>query len=55
MTNNTSFPNPQPALADVTTAVDDLERSFNSVQAAKSEVTTRVVTQDNADSKLVQA
>jgi len=54
MTNNASFPNPQPPLTDVTTAVDDLEKTFASVQAAKSEVTTRVVTQDNADTKLVQ-
>jgi hypothetical protein len=54
MTNNASFPNPQPPLTDVTTAVDDLEETFASVQAAKSEVTTRVVTQDNADTKLVQ-
>jgi hypothetical protein len=55
MTNNASFPNPQPPLTDVTAAVDDLEKSFASVQAAKSEVTTRVVTQDNADAKLIQA
>ena len=34
--------------------MDDLEKTFASVQAAKSEVTTRVVTQDNADTKLVQ-
>lgn len=54
MTNNASFPSPQPPLADVNTAVDDLEKSFASVQAAKSEVATRVVTQDNADTKLVQ-
>ena len=54
MTNNASFPNPQPALADVTAAVDDLDKTFASVQAAKSEVTTRVVTQENAEAKLMQ-
>ena len=55
MTNNASFTNPQPALTDITTAVDDLEKTFASVQAAKSEVTTRVVTQDGAETKLDQA
>lgn len=54
MTNNTSFPNPQPPLADITTAVDDLDKTFASVQAAKSEITTRVVAQDNAEAKLMQ-
>ena len=54
MTNNASFPNPQPPLADITTAVDDLDKTFASVQAAKSEITTRVVAQDNAEAKLMQ-
>ena len=54
MTNNASFPNPQPPLVDITTAVDDLDKTFASVQAAKSEVTTRVVTQVNAEAKLMQ-
>ena len=55
MTNNASFPNPHPPLTDVSTAVDDLDKTSASVQAAKSEVTTRVVTQDNAETKLIQA
>ena len=48
MTNNAGFANPTPALADVTARLDQLEKAFASVQAAKSEVSTRVVTQDNA-------
>jgi hypothetical protein len=54
MTNNTSFANPNPPLPEVTTALDDLEKAFASVQAARSEVATRTVTQDNAATKLDQ-
>ena len=55
LTNNPKFTNPQPPLADLTTAVDDLEKAFASVQSARSEVTTRIVTQDNAEKTLDQA
>jgi hypothetical protein len=54
MTNNASFPNPNPALTEVTSALDELTQAFALVQAAKSEVTTRVVTQDNAGTKVDQ-
>ena len=54
MTNNASFPNPTPPLADVTGALDDLEKAFASVQAAKSEVTTKAVTQDNHEKRVNQ-
>ena len=54
MTNHTSFANPTPALADVTARLDQLEKAFGSVQAAKSEVSTRVVTQDNATTEVDQ-
>jgi len=54
LTNNASFPNPHPSLTDVTAAADDLDRAYGSVQAAKSEVSTRAVTQDNAEAKLDQ-
>ena len=54
LTNNASFPNPHPSLTDVTAATDELEKAYASVQAAKSEVSTRVVTQDNAEGKLDQ-
>ena len=54
MTNNTSFPTPNPALADVTKALDELDRAVATVQAAKSEVATQVLTQDNAETKLTQ-
>jgi Fibronectin type III domain len=52
MTDHTSFPNPSPALTDVKTAVDELEKSFALVQAARSEVATRVSTQETAEAKL---
>jgi len=48
MTAHPSFTNPTPALAEVIARLDQLEKAFGSVQAAKSEVSTRVVTQDNA-------
>ena len=54
MTNNASFPTPTPPLTEVTTALDELSQAFALVQAAKSEVTTRVVTQDNAGTKVDQ-
>jgi len=55
MTNNASFSNPNPPLTEVTTALDELTQAFALVQAAKSEVTTRVVTQDNVGAKVDQA
>jgi hypothetical protein len=55
MANNASFPNPSPPLAEVTANVDDLEKAFAAVQAAKSEVTTRVGIQDNAETRVEQA
>lgn len=54
MANNTSFPSPNPPLAEVTAALDELTQAFALVQAAKSELTTRVVTQDNAAAKVDQ-
>jgi hypothetical protein len=54
MTDNTRFANPNPPLSDVTTALDDLEKAFGLVQAARSEVTTKTVSQDNAAAKLDQ-
>jgi hypothetical protein len=54
MTNNASFANPNPPLTEVTAALDELSQAFALVQAAKSEVTTRVVTQDNAGIKVDQ-
>jgi hypothetical protein len=55
MTNNASFPSPNPPLTEVTAALDELTQAFALVQAAKSEITTRVVTQDNAGAKVDQA
>src|SRR6185436_12557206 len=55
MTNNTNFPNPSPPLTEITAALDELTQAFALVQSAKSEVSTRVVTQNNVEAKLDQA
>jgi len=55
MTNNASFPSPNPPLTEVTTLLDELTQAFSLVQSAKSEVTTRVVNQDNTAARLDQA
>ena len=54
LTNNANFPNPNPPLADVTAALDDLDKAFALVQSARSEVATRVATQENAETKVNQ-
>jgi len=54
MTNNASFPTPNPPLTEVTTALDELSQAFAPGPGSKSEVTTRVVTQDNAGTKVDQ-
>jgi len=54
MTDNARFANPNPPLSDVTTALDDLEKAFALLQAARSDVTTKTVSQDNAETKLDQ-
>src|SRR5690348_14559287 len=55
MSNNGTFPTPNPSLTEVTAALDELSQAFALVQSAKSEVSTRVVTQDNAVAKVDQA
>lgn len=54
LTNNPSFSDPHPSLTDVNAALDELETAFGNVQSARSEVTTRVGTQENAERKLDQ-
>lgn len=54
LTNNASFPTPSPPLADVTAALDELEKAYALVQSARSEVATRMATQENAETKLNQ-
>ena len=54
ITSNASFANPSPPLTDVSAALDVLDKAFGSVQAAKSEVSTRVVSQDNAEARVDQ-
>ena len=55
MSNNANFSNPSPPLTEITAAADELTQTFSLVQAARSEVTTRVVNQDNAEARLDQA
>ena len=55
LTNNASFPNPHPALTDVTGFVDELQKAFEQVQVTKSEMASRVSTQDKAETTLDQA
>lgn len=54
MTNNPTFPSPNPPLGEISTALEELEKAFASVQSAKSEVTTRVAIQDSAETKVNQ-
>lgn len=54
MTNNANFQTPNPPLTEVTAALDELDKAQAAVQAAKSEVATRVLTQDGAETKVNQ-
>lgn len=54
LTNNQSFQTPNPPLAEVTAALDELDKAQAAVQAAKSEVATRVLGQDTSETKLNQ-
>jgi hypothetical protein len=54
LNENANFPDPHPPLTEVRVAVDELEEAFGRVQSAKSEVTTRVGAQENAEKKLDQ-
>jgi D-aminopeptidase len=52
ITNNATFPTPNPPLTEVTAALEELDKAQAAVQAAKSEVATRVLTQDGAETKV---
>ena len=54
ITNNTTFPTPNPPLTEVTAALEELDKAQAAVQVAKSEVATRVLTQDSAETKVNQ-
>ena len=54
LSSNTSFQTPNPPLAEVTSALDELDKAQAAVQAAKSEVATRVLSQDGAETKVTQ-
>jgi len=55
MTNNARFTNPNPPLTDVTAVLDELTQAYALVQSARSEIATRVITQDNVEIKIDQA
>ena len=54
MSSNASFSTPNPPLTEVTAALDELSQANALVQSAKSELSTRVTTQDNAVAKVDQ-
>lgn len=54
LTNNASFANPNPPLAEVTASIDDLEKAFAAVQTARSDVATRVGAQDTTEERMDQ-
>ena len=54
LSNNTAFQTPSPPLAEITSVLDELDKAQAAVQAAKSEVATRVLTQDAAETKVNQ-
>ncbi len=54
LTDNKNFPNPTPPLNELTATADALEQAAAQVQTARTEVTTRTTTQDNAEARLDQ-
>lgn len=54
MTNNANFATPNPPLPEVTGTIDDLEKANAAVQAARSDVATRVLAQDAAEARMDQ-
>ena len=54
LTNNASFQTPSPPLGEITSALEELDKAQAAVQVAKSEVATRVLAQDGAETKVNQ-
>jgi hypothetical protein len=54
LNNNPAFATPSPPLPEVTSALDELDKAQAAVQAAKSDVATRVLAQDGAEAKVNQ-
>lgn len=52
LTNNASFPEPHPPLAEVTATLNEVEAAFGQLKSAKSEVTTRARALDATERKL---
>lgn len=53
MTGNANFPNPNPALAAITTAIDDVETAFHDAQAARQEAKTKTSILSDKDYVLI--
>ncbi len=49
LAGNARFPTPIPALATVTTAIDDLEKAFTASQAARQEAKAKTTDQNNKE------
>ncbi len=49
LSGNARFPTPIPALATVTTAIDDLEKAFTASQAARQEAKAKTTDQNNKE------
>jgi len=54
MTGNANFPTPQPTLAAITTAINDLDAAFNATQAARQEAKARTNDQNLKEASLDQ-
>jgi hypothetical protein len=49
LTGNSDFPTPTPALAGITTAINDVEAAYIAVQAIRQEAKTRTTDQNNKE------
>lgn len=49
ITGNTNFPNPTPALAGVTAAINDVEAAYTAVQAIRQEAKAKTTDQNNKE------
>ena len=55
LTSNTDFPSPQPPLAQVTTAIDELETAYTQAQAARQEAKARTSAQNQKEETVDRA
>ncbi|HKC66443.1 MAG TPA: hypothetical protein VKB86_22560 [Pyrinomonadaceae bacterium] len=55
LTGNANFPSPQPTLAVITTAIDELEAANQAAQAARQEARTRTSEQNDKEEEFDQS